>query len=176
MTARRRPRSPTGLIWRGERAYFDRQHQRFQGGRLAISLRTSDPDIAFQRHGVLVQLMDRGDWSVLEAIRSGDMHISDAQAALRDGDNKRLRRQGSAAPRLGEAGERFLQRKEATRAGGTVQQYRSRLTVFMSAVGADLPMDEFTSQEARQYLQAPKLSLPDGDPETPPTSAVEGRP
>lgn len=156
----RKTRAPTGLVWRGGRAYFDRRHQRFEGGRLAISLRTSDPDLAHQRHGVIVQLMDRGDWSVIEAIRSGEMHISDAQAALRDGDAKKLRRLGRGAPRLGEAVERFLQRKDATRAGGTVRQYRSRLKGFVDELGADYSMDEFTAGQARDYLQAPKPTKP----------------
>ena len=161
MTARRRtPRAPTGLVWRGGRAYFDRRHERFEGGRLAISLRTSEPDLAHQRHGVLVQLMERGDWSVLEAIRAGEMHISDAQAALRDGDVKKLRRLGAGVPRLGEAVRRFLERKEATKAWGTVQQYRVRLNGFVREFGADLPMDGFASAQARGYLQAPKPTKP----------------
>lgn len=157
---RRRPTAPTGLVWRADRAYFDRRHERFTGGRLAISLRTDDPDVAFQRHHTLVQLMDRGDWSVLEAIRAGDLHISDAQAALRDGDVKKLRRMGRDVPRLGEAVERFLRRKDATRAGGTVKQYRVRLGRFVTEVGEDLPMDEFTSGQALDYLQAPKPKKP----------------
>lgn len=157
---RRRPRGPTGLVWRNGRAWFDRRHQRFVGGRLAISLRTADPDLAHQRHHALVQLMDRGDWSVLEAIRAGEMHISDVQAALRDGDAKKLRRLGKGPPRLGEAVERFLQRKEATRAKGTVQQYRVRLGRFVEEFGADMPMDSFTSAQALDYLQAPKPTSP----------------
>lgn len=161
MSARRaRSRAPTGLVWREGRAYFDRRHQRFDGGRLAISLRTSDPDLAHQRHGVLVQLMDRGDWSVLEAIRAGDMHISDAQAALREGDAKKLRRLGAGVPKLGESIDRFLQRKEATRAGGTVRQYKSRLQSFRDELGDDLPLDQFTAADARAYLQAPKPTKP----------------
>lgn len=162
MSGRRRARgrAPTGLVWRGGRAYFDRRHQRFEGGRLAISLRTSDPDLAHQRHGVLVQLMDRGDWAVLEAIRAGEMHISDAQAALRDGDAKKLRRMGRGVPRLGEATERFLRRKEATKADRTVRQYRVRLGRFVQEMGADMPMDEFTSAQALDYLQAPKPKKP----------------
>lgn len=152
----RRTAAPTGLVWRGGRAYFDRRHSRFEGGRLAISLRTSDSDLAHQRHHVLVQLMDRGDWSVIEAIRTGEMHISDAQAALRDGDSKKLRRLGHGAPQLGPAIERFLEGKDATRAGGTVSQYRVRLGRFQEEFGAELPMDEFTAAQARHYLQAPK--------------------
>jgi integrase len=152
----RRSSRPTGLVWRGKRAYFDRRHERFRGGRLAISLRTSDPDLAHERHAVLTQLMQRGDWSVLEAIRAGDMHISDAQAALREGDMERLRRKGADVPRLGPAIERFMQRKEATRAAGTVAQYRVRLRRFVEAHDPDLDMSSFTSQEARDYLFADK--------------------
>lgn len=157
---RAKQRPPTGLVWRDGRAYFDRRHSRFDGGRLAISLRTQDPDVAHQRHGVLVQLMDRGDWSVLEAIRSGAMHISDAQAALRDGDNRKLRRMGAGTPKLGEAVERFLQRKEATRSAGTVAQYRVRLGRFREEMGDDLELDKFGAADARKYLQAPKPDKP----------------
>jgi integrase len=160
MTPRARPKAPTGLVWRDGRAYFDRRHQRFKDGRLAISLRTSDPDVAGARHSVIVSLMDRGDWAVIEAIRSGEMHISDAQAALRDGDAKKLRRMGAGTPKLGDAVERFLRRKEATRAGGTVSQYRSRLQGFRDEMGDDLEMDAFTSTEAAAYLQAPKPAKP----------------
>ena len=99
MSSRRRKRAPKGLVWRSGRAYFDRRHSRFKGGRLAISLRTDDPDVATERHTVLTQLMDRGDWGVIEAIRSGDMHISDAQAAFTVIENH-IRR--------GYAGERYL--------------------------------------------------------------------
>ena len=102
---------------RAGRAYFDRRHSRFNGGRLAISLRTGDRDVATERHTVLTQLMDRGDWNVLEAIRRGDMHITDAQATLRNGDATKLRRMGSDSPRLGPAIERFLRLKEAHAAG-----------------------------------------------------------
>lgn len=160
MTPRAKVRAPTGLVWRGGLAYFDRRHTRFENGRLAISLRTKDPDVAFQRHSVLVQLMDRGDWSVLEAIRAGQMHISDAQAALRDGDNRKLRRMGAGTPKLGEAVERFLRRKEATRSAGTVAQYRVRLRRFREEMGDDLELDKFGAADARQYLQAPKPDKP----------------
>lgn len=162
MTARKRatPKAPTGLVWRNGRAYFDRRHQRFDGGRLAISLRTSDPDLAHERHHTLVQLMQRGDWAVLEAIRAGEMHISDAQAALRDGDAKKLRRLGRGAPRLGEAIDRFLRRKEATKMPATVRQYRVRLGRFLEEFGADAPMDELTAAQAREYLHAPKPKKP----------------
>jgi integrase len=153
-------RGPTGLVWRGERAYFDRRHRRFRGGRLAISLRTSEPDVAHERHAVLTQLMQRGDWGVLEAIRSGDMDISDAQAALRDGDNRRLRRMGTEVPTVGEAAERFLRRKEATKAPATVDQYRVRIGRYVDEVGADTPMDAVTSADALRYLQAPKPTEP----------------
>lgn len=156
----KKQRAPTGLTWRAGRAFFDRRHQRFEGGRLAISLRTRDPNVAFQRHGVLVQLMDRGDWSVLEAIRAGEMHISDAQAALRDGDATKLRRMGHGVPKLGEAVDRILRRKEATRSKNTLIQYRTRLGRFVAHAGADLPMDQFTSAQAEAYLQAPKPKKP----------------
>lgn len=156
--APRRNRGPTGLVWRDKRAYFDRRHRRFRNGRLAISLRTDDPDVAFERHGCLVQLMHRGDWGVLEAIRSGDMEIVDAMKALRDGDMQSLRRLGAESPRMGPAVARFLERKRATRAAGTVTGYQFRLSSFVAEVGADLPMCDITSEEARAYLQRPKDS------------------
>ena len=127
MGPRKRSRAPKGLVWRVGRAYFDRRHSRFKGGRLAISLRTGDQDVATERHTVLTQLMDRGDWNVLEAIRRGDMHITDAQAALRNGDATKLRRMGSDSPRLGPAIERFLRLKEATRSRATIKKYRTVL-------------------------------------------------
>lgn len=143
-------------MWRGGRAYFDRRHERFQGGRLAISLRTADPDVAAQRHAVLIQLMDRGDWGVLEAIREGAMHISDAQAALREGDNDRLRRMGSARPTLGPAIDRFLARTEATRSRTTWGKYRLNLNLFLDRMGEDFPLGDLTVQDAEAYLHEPK--------------------
>lgn len=157
---RKKPAPASGLVWRNGRAYFDRRHTRFEGGRLAISLRTTDPTVAAQRHGVLLQLMDRGDWGVLEAIRRGEMHITDAQAALRDGDSTRLKRMGAQSPTLGEALERFLARKDATRAASTVALYRSRIGTFVKSVGADTRMEEVTSAKAREYLQEPKPDKP----------------
>ena len=158
MGPRKRSRAPKGLVWRAGRAYFDRRHSRFNGGRLAISLRTGDRDVATERHTVLTQLMDRGDWGVLEAIRRGDMHITDAQAALRNGDATKLRRMGSDSPRLGPAIERFLMLKEATRSRATINKYRTVLGNLERDVGSDFPMEELTVDEARAYLHGPKAS------------------
>ena len=149
MSPRKRSRAPKGLVWRAGRAYFDRRHSRFNGGRLAISLRTGDRDVATERHTVLTQLMDRGDWGVLEAIRRGDMHITDAQAALRNGDATKLRCMGSDSPRLGPAIERFLMLKEATRSRATINKYRTVLGNLERDVGSDFPMEELTVDEAR---------------------------
>ena len=171
MSPRQRKRAPKGLVWRAGRAYFDRRHSRFKGGRLAISLRTSNPDVATERHTVLTQLMERGDWGVLEAIRSGDMHISDAQAALRNGDATKLRRMGSDSPRLGPAIERFLQLKEATRSRATIQRYRTVLGELEGDLGSDFPMEEMTTDEARLYLHAPKAST-NGRPWAPATQGI----
>ncbi len=145
-------------MWRAGRAYFDRRHTRFKGGRLAVALRTGDPDVAHERHSVLVQLMDRGDWGVLEAIRRGDLHITDAQAALRDGDATKLRRMGSDSPRLGSAVERFMRMKEATRSRGTCDKYRGYLDTLMDELGEDFPMEELTVQDTREYLHGEKGS------------------
>ena len=158
MGPRKRSRAPKGLVWRAGRAYFDRRHSRFNGGRLAISLRTGDRDVATERHTVLTQLMDRGDWNVLEAIRRGDMHITDAQAALRNGDATKLRRMGSDSPRLGPAIERFLMLKEATRSRATIKKYRTVLGNLEGDLGSDFPMEELTVDEARAYLHGPKAS------------------
>ena len=141
-------------MWRAGRAYFDRRHPRFRGGRLAVALRTDDPDVAYERHAVLVQLMDRGDWGVLEAIRRGDMHITDAQAALRDGDATKLRRMGSDSPRLGPAIQRFMRMKEATRSRRTCDKYRGDLEALRGELGVDFPMEELTVSDAREYLHA----------------------
>ena len=158
MGPRKRSRAPKGLVWRVGRAYFDRRHSRFKGGRLAISLRTGDRDVATEHHTVLTQLMDRGDWNVLEAIRRGDMHITDAQAALRNGDATKLRRMGSDSPRLGPAIERFLMLKEATRSRATINKYRTVLGNLERDLGSDFPMEELTVDEARAYLHGPKAS------------------
>ena len=156
MSPPKRSRAPKGLIWRAGRAYFDRRHSRFKDGRLAISLRTDDPDVATERYTVLTQLMDRGDWGVLEAIRSGDMHITDAQAALRDGDATKLRRMGSDSPRLGAAVDRFMRLKEATRSRATVNQYQIILRRLEGALGSAFSMEQLTVDEARAYLHGPK--------------------
>ena len=158
MSPPKRSRAPKGLVWRAGRAYFDRRHSRFKDGRLAISLRTGDPDVAHERHAVLVQLMDRGDWGVLEAIRSGDMHITDAQAALRNGDATKLRRMGSDSPRLGPAVERFMRLKEATRSRATIVRYRGVLDRFEAELGPDFCMEQLTADEARAHLHGPKAN------------------
>ncbi len=123
---------------------------------MAISLRTSDPETAFERHATLTQLMNRGDWGVLEAIRAGEMHISDAVAALRDGDAEKLRRKGAKSPKLGEAFDRFIARKRATRSRNTVGNNEVRVRQFVGEFGRDFPMDALTAEDARTYLQAPK--------------------
>lgn len=155
---KRKPRGPTGLVWREGRAYFDRQHARFEGGRLAISLRTKDPDVASARHSALTQLMDRGDWGVLEAVRRGELHVTDVQTALRDGDHTKLRRLGKGSPRLGDAMDRFLKAKGNVRAVKTVLQYAVRIRRFVQELGRDYPMEELTQERAAAYLQAPKTA------------------
>lgn len=145
-----------GLTWRDGRARFDRRHRKFAGGRLAISLRTSDPMVAVQRHGVLQQLMDRGDWQVLEAIRAGDIDITEAVEALREGEPKKLRRLGKDRPKLGPAADRFLRRTEATSAPATYSQYGAVCGLAVQHFGADCAMDEIGVAEAEAYLHQPK--------------------
>ncbi len=138
---------------------------------MAISLRTSDPETAFERHATLTQLMNRGDWGVLEAIRAGEMHISDAVAALRDGDTKRLRRMGAESPKLGAAADRFLARKLATRSRGTTTRYEVQIRRFVQEFGEDFPMDTLTAEDARNHLQARKAPT-GGKPWAPATQEV----
>lgn len=156
MSAARRVRSsaPPGLVWRGKRAYFDRRHARFENGRLAISLRTGDPLVAAQRHAALCALMDRGDWAVLEAVRAGELHVSDVVAALREGETQKLRRLGAESPKLGAAVEQFLQRKQVTRAAGTAENYRLHLEKLVGHFGADFELAALTAQAAQRYLEA----------------------
>jgi len=59
---KRRHSLPSSLSLRGHSYVFEVRHARLRGGRMVLSLRTKDLDVATERRQALRTLMDRGDW------------------------------------------------------------------------------------------------------------------
>lgn len=149
-------KAPTGLRWRNGRAYVDLSHERFRDGRLAMSLRTSDPDRAVERLQTLKTLMERGEWAMIEHLRSGGLHITDVAAAVRDNRVGELKRGMHEAPVLADAVDAFLQTTEATTSARTYKTYRGACNLLVEHFGLEYEMDQLTREAAEAYLHGPK--------------------
>ena len=153
----RRRRLPAGLRERGGRFAFEVRHEKLRGERMVLSMRTGDLERAMERRQAIVTLMERGDWSVIDRIRQGEVHITDVVRAVREGEVRGLRRIGHSATLLGDAVDQFLQRTEATAgSAATYQQYKNTCAVLLEGFGADFPMEDLTVQAAERFLHEPK--------------------
>ena len=140
------------------------KHERLRGGKMRLSLRTDDLTVALARMQAVQALMDRGDWPLVDRLRTGGVHITDVVAAIREGTVPALRRSGHDILLLGDACEAFLRTVAATRSDGT---YRARSVTARQLIrrwGADFPMQDLTKPEAEQWLHEPKRG---GKPWTP---------
>lgn len=152
------PRGPAGVRWRGGRAYYEREHARLAGGRIAKTLGTRDPDLAHQYAAALNTLTERGDWGVLERWRDDEVHVTDIARAVRDGDYQKLRRLSAEGTRLGDAIDRFERRTAATLKPKTLEGYSGLLGLLRAARGDDYPMALETRESAEAFLHEPKAT------------------
>lgn len=148
---------PSGLRQRGRRYYYEVRHGKLKGGRMVISLRTDDVDLAVERMQAIRTLMQRGDWPLVRRLRRGELHVTDVQRAVREGEVGDLRRVGTSPTLLGDAVQQFLQRTEATAGSAvTYRQYRVACGLLEDALGSDYPMEDLTVQQAERFLHEPK--------------------
>lgn len=124
---------------------------------MVLSLRTPDIETAIERRAAVLSLMDRGDWSLVEQVRAGRLHITDVVAAVREGDVPKLRRGHHDRPTLGPTIDRYLRMASATKAEGTAKQYRAISRLLLSEFGVDQIMDEVTRERAEQFLHRPRI-------------------
>jgi integrase len=149
---------PRGVRWRKGRAYYECEHRRLVGGRLFVTLETRDQELAETRAAALNALKDRGDWAVIERLRSGELHITDIARAAREGEWNTLRR--LEGTRLGQAVDKWLRETEATHPlkPQTARLHRYALDALLGARGRDCRMANETRESAAAFLHEPKPS------------------
>lgn len=157
-----------GLTRRGERAYYSRTMPEAVGGdRLFRSIDAPwGSELAAQRAGVLNTFWDRGDWSILRRWANGDVHISELQRALREGDFGSLRILNAQGVLLEDGIRPYLQRVEATSARNTHHAHEVLCDALIRDFGPKFPMHEMTVDKAEGFLHAPRR---DGNPWSPNT-------
>lgn len=159
MTPRRRKPAATvpGLRRRGGILQWEVRHPRLDGGRMVVSLRTDDMPVALERVQAVRTLMDRGDWVLIARLRSGEVHITDVVAAVREGTVSRLRRNHHDRATLGPTVERYLRRKEGEKKrAGTLRTYRGMLDQLLAAFPGDTILAEVTRDQVEAFLHRPR--------------------
>lgn len=142
---------------------IDIRDQRLRGGRLAISARTDSLPTWRRRDGAVRRLLEMGELDLIERLRDrrDPLHIADVQRAVEANDLDSLRRVGDAeyGPlTLGAQIDRLLTTVEATKAAGTLHQYRVMSRLLLERFGADTPMREIGSDMLERWLHEPKQS------------------
>lgn len=155
---RRRKRSSVpGLTWRGDTAYWQRQHQRLPKGRVYRSLRTTSAEQGAARAGALNTLLDRGDWDVLARFASGDLPIDTIVKSVREGEWRRLRQLHGEGVPLRAAADAYLEQVEATLSARTFTMYRSIVDRAVVHFGELRRMHDVATTEAQEYLYAARI-------------------
>lgn len=146
------------LVWRGSVAYWSRKHSKLPGGRVVRSLevRRDREDLAATYAGALNTLCERGDWNVVARWSRGEIHITEAARAVREGDYARLNRLNADGSRLGQATDAFVQQTRATLEETTEGTYSSILRQLLNEFGEDYPMVALSTDRAQAFLHAPK--------------------
>jgi integrase len=151
---------PPGLRMRGNTYAWEVRHPRLRGGRMILSLRTQELSVALSRMQAVQALMDRGDWPLVDRLRTGGVHITDVVGAIREGTVPSLRRSGHDLALLGDACDAFLMTVEATRSTRTHRAYSVIARQLVRRWGRDYHMEQLTVQEAEVFLHEPKGGKP----------------
>jgi integrase len=158
---RRRQRSDVpGLTWRGDTAYWQRNHERLPDGRVvkSLSVKRDRVDLATGYAAALNTLMERGDWGVFQRWVDGTVHVTDIVRAVREGEHEKLKRLHIDGVRLGDAVDSYLRRAEGTLSVQRNANFRSLMKMLLQAFGADLPMHTLTREQAESFLHSPKTT------------------
>lgn len=145
------------------------QDQRLDPPRLSISARTRSKVERSRRRKALLLCLERGDLALVEAVRSGQLHLATLADAVADRDPSALEQLretvspadgGPAAPMLdlsmGGMVKRVLATKEATREEGTWKHYEKVTGHLLRDFGADAQLPEIGIQQAQDWLTRPR--------------------
>lgn len=143
---------------------------RLPGGRLCISSRTTDGNVAAERKAALYRLLDLGaeGLEILERLRARRLRIETVTEAVQTRTIARLLSNPEPEPapkgepagtgyvpiRVGAVAERFLARAEANLAPGTALLYRQLLAAFRRAFPDEREIASISAAEAEAWLHA----------------------
>jgi integrase len=155
MTPRKRPARdlPPNLVWRGRALYLRMSHSAL--GDIYKSLLTGDVELASSRRDAIVRLLQRGDFGVVRRWLNGDVHIASIDAAVRDGEYRKLKRLNIEGVTVGAAVRAYMdeaERQDAT--PKTLETYRVATNALVEYFGADRPLADITTDMARGLLGA----------------------
>lgn len=157
----RKSKLPPNVRWNAGRKTFElvKRDRRLRGGRVSLSLSTTDRDEAIRRRGDFMTLLEAGRRGVVEALRAGSIHWSDVRRAVRDGDYTELQTSLIPMPTLGEARDAIVAdlRGNPNRRPSTADVYEKYLGQLVEHFGADTLLDVPTSDAIKQWMRAPRV-------------------
>lgn len=131
---------------------IDIRSKRLKGGRLSVSAATKSKASRTKRKAAILTLIERGDIDVVERLRTGEVHISTIERAVREGDYDSLRRESGVVLTVGALCDRVLRIVAATQAEGTLKQYRVAESHLLAAFGRDRDVATIDRDAVRDFL------------------------
>lgn len=129
--------------------------KRLRGGRVSLSARTTSKTVRRRREGLLRILLERGDADSIERLRAGEIHWTDVERAARTDELDALRRTTEAVTLMAVL-DRVMEIVEATKALGTVKQYRVLRRQLLAEFGDDFDPADMSVERARAFLHRPR--------------------
>lgn len=128
--------------------------RRLKGGRIRLSAGTDNRKLRNARKASLQKLLERGDVEVIEALRIRRVHISEVDAAVREGRYDLLKQRAlSAGGTLKDALARAMTRVErTTERQGTVNQYQVMRRALLAHFTDERAIDSITQADAESFI------------------------
>lgn len=126
--------------------------RRLKGGRMSISARTPSAPVARRREAAVRAALDQGMAPAIERVRAGEIHIAEFERAAAEGRLDRLCIAVGSVVLLGPVIDRVLEVVAATRAAGTLKQYRLLARHLVAEWGRDADLREIGRDEVRAFL------------------------
>lgn len=126
-------------------------------GRLSVSAHTTSESVRDDRKASLRKIIERGDMDVIASLRAGKIHITEIDAAVREGDYQRLK-QAVVAPcdTLGVAVRKTLRTVKATKEAGTLKVYTGMARALELKFAKSTSLDAITDEAAEAFLHGPQ--------------------
>lgn len=127
-------------------------------GRISISAGTTSRKLANARKASLRKILERGDVDVLEAVRRGQLHVSEIDDAVRRGDYDGLKKLAST-PRVTVREAVAIAEKEvaSNREPGTLGMYKTFGRILIARFepnGVPRQLGSITTDEIKDFLHA----------------------